>query len=180
MTSKKKNNTNKELNELHVLEKLVGEFMSYWGFKAIHGRIWLHLYTSTKALDTGELMARLGVSKGLMSLAIRELLDYEVISPVATGPHGTVYYEANPDLQSVIANVLKKRELMMLQQVYKASKGILNMSAEHLNEQGLDKERVKSVLALTESAQIVLKGFLSLEKSDSPAIFSGIAGANDW
>lgn len=180
MTTGKKENSNPVVGDLKVLENLVGEFMNYWGFKNIHGRIWLHLYTSTRSLDTAELMERLSVSKGLMSLAIRELLDYQVIRPAATGPHGTVYYEANPDLQAVITNVLKQREKIMLQQVHKASKNILATSAEKLEEQGVDKNRVKAVLALTESAQSVLKGFLALEQTEDPAIFAGIVGGNDW
>lgn len=154
--------------------------MNYWGFKNIHGRIWLHLYTSTKAMDTAELMSRLSVSKGLMSLAVRELLEYQVIRPAATGPHGTVYYEANPDLQFVITNVLRQREQTMLQKVHKASKAVLSASADSLEQQGVDKGRVKAVLALTESAQAVLKGFLSLEKTDDPAIFASVVGGNDW
>ncbi|MGE5085067.1 MAG: GbsR/MarR family transcriptional regulator [Bacillota bacterium] len=180
MTTRKKMKSTSIANDLQGLEHLVGEFMNYWGFKNIHGRIWLHLYTSTKSLDTAELMERLSVSKGLMSLAIRELLEYQVIRPAATGPHGTVYYEANPDLQAVITNVLKQREQVMLQQVQKASKNILTMSAEKLEEQGVDKNRVKSILVLTESAQAVLQGFLALEQTEDPAIFAGIVGGNDW
>jgi len=161
------------LNQLRKIDDLVGEFISYWGFKKIHGRIWLHLYTCKQPLDTAALMKRLKVSKGLMSIAIRELLDFEVILSVSTGAHGTVFYEANPDLQTVILNVLKNREQIMLAKTFTASHELL--SSPHINHQSLlDTERLRSVLAFIASAQDVLDTFLNLEACEGVDIFSGL------
>ena len=111
MTVQNKIEKYKIMPELKELESLVGEFIQYWGFKKIHGRIWAHLYTSTTPLDSQTLISRLKVSKGLMSLAMRDLLEYDVIQPVRTGKHGVTFYQANPDLMFVITNVLRKRDL---------------------------------------------------------------------
>jgi DNA-binding transcriptional regulator GbsR (MarR family) len=70
MTQKISRKTKKPPPELKQLELSVAQFMQYWGFKKIHGRIWTHLFTSQKPLDSITLMSRLKVSKGLMSLAI--------------------------------------------------------------------------------------------------------------
>ena len=153
----------KPLQDLAQLEKAVGQFMAYWGFKSIHGRIWLHLYLSEHPLDSAELMKRLKVSKGLMSTAVRKLLEYEVIQPVQTGRHGTVFYEANPDLQSVISGVLRSRERLMLNTALDACRRLAKEDRKALRTLQLSHERVQSVTALTESAQSLLSAFLSMK-----------------
>lgn len=176
---KQKKSPVKVMPELAQLEEIVGNFMHYWGFKKIHGRIWLHLYTSSKPLDSAEIMERLQVSKGLMSLAMRELLHYEVIRPAASGPHGTVYYEANPDLQSVIANVLRTREAVMLGDASAAAQRLQRVSAGELESAGVDVHRVRSVLELTESAQGLLQAYLSLGGCEGDALFKGLLGSGE-
>lgn len=146
--------------ELFELEATVGQFMEYWGFKKIHGRIWTHLFLSQNPLETGELMERLQVSKGLMSLAIRDLLEYEVILSDSVGRHGTVFYKANPDVLKVISNVLKARESKMLAQARQASEGLKKLGSEKMESLGLSAERAKNILELTSSAQLILHSFL--------------------
>ncbi len=146
--------------ELIRLEKTVGGFMEYWGFKRIHGRIWTHLFTSSVPLDSIALMERLKVSKGLMSLAIRDLLEYQVIQPAHVGKHGTTFYVANPDLVSVITNVLKTRETKMLQEARQAGDAIKKLGVEKLKSHSLDPARVQNVIDLTSSAQLILSTFL--------------------
>lgn len=153
--------------ELFELEATVGQFMQYWGFKNIHGRIWTHLFLSQNPLETSELMERLHVSKGLMSLAIRDLLEYEVILSDSIGRHGTVFYKANPDILKVISNVLKARETKMLAQAREASEGLKKISSEKMESFGLSSERVKNVLELTGSAQLILQAFL-LQDHEGP------------
>lgn len=54
--------------ELEDLANEVGDFICYWGFKKIHGRLWTHIYLARVPLDAGQLMQRLKVSKALISL----------------------------------------------------------------------------------------------------------------
>ncbi len=149
--------------ELLELEKIVGQFMEYWGFKNIHGRIWTHLYTSKLPLDSIELMARLKVSKGLMSLALRDLVEYEVILSDHIGRHGTTFYRANSNLLSVITNVLENRETQMLKQAKKSCETLQRVKPQSLEKAGLDAEKIQSILNLTQSAQILLQTFLMQE-----------------
>lgn len=167
--TKKKGSVKKQTSEnllpspLLDLEQLVGQFMEYWGFKNIHGRIWTHLFTSKIPLDSAELMNRLGVSKGLMSLAVRDLLEYEVIKTDHVGKHGTVFFVANPDLFAVITNVLRIRESKMLSQTQKACEALRNLKEQDLEASSLDRERIEAVLELTDSAQSLLQTFLIQE-----------------
>lgn len=159
--------------ELFKLEKIVGQFMEYWGFKNVHGRIWTHLFTSQVPLDSIELMARLGVSKGLMSIAIRDLLEYEVIKSDHTGRHGTTFYLANPDLLGVITNVLRKRESTMLTEAFETVESIQNLKAAELERAGISAEKMKQIANLTESAQALLGAFLAqVPNEQNGAIFA--------
>lgn len=160
--------------EIYKLEEAVGDFMQYWGFKKIHGRIWVHLYTAAAPLDTEELMSRLQVSKGLMSLAMRELLQHSVIKQTSTGKHGTVFYSANEDLQSVIFDVLKKREAQTLL----ATKDILDklgkLKRAELEKHNLDSQKIHAVLNLTTSASELLNFFLHQPENQGPDIFTNL------
>jgi DNA-binding transcriptional regulator GbsR (MarR family) len=160
--------------EIYQLEEAVGDFMQYWGFKKIHGRIWAHLYTSSKPLDTEELMKRLKVSKGLMSLAMRDLINYSVIEQSATGKHGTVFYNANEDLQKVIFNVLKSREAQILNTTKNILEKLAKTKEADLEKNQLDRQRINSVLNLTSSANELLGFFLHQQNNQGPDIFSGI------
>lgn len=178
-TANSKQSTSKTLpDELFQLEDSVGDFMQYWGFKKIHGRIWSHLYLSSEPLDTEELMQRLKVSKGLMSLAMRDLVHYEVIKQTATGKHGTVFYTANEDLQNVIFNVLKNREAKMLQTSKLVLEKLSKLKEQDLEKAKLSRPRVKSALELTASAADILNLFLGQSERDGAELFSALALKN--
>lgn len=150
----------KIMPELKELETLVGEFIQYWGFKKIHGRIWAHLYTSTTPLDSQTLISRLKVSKGLISLAMRDLIEYEVIQPVSTGKHGVTYYEANPDLMFVITNVLRKREAVMISAVSSCVERLTSKNEKELSHSQIDLTKLENIKKLTASAQGLLQLFI--------------------
>lgn len=130
--------------EVKEFARQVGDFIEYWGFKNVQGRIWAHLYLSDKPLDAGELMDRLKISKALVSISVREMLDYEVILECGKSERGTTLYKANPDQYSVIMNVLRRRERMMLSKIASAHKLCFQISEKeksgiHLSDEGLQK-----------------------------------------
>lgn len=160
--------------EIYKLEEAVGNFMQYWGFKKIHGRIWVHLYTASRPLDTEELMKRLEVSKGLMSLAMRELLTHSVIKQTSTGKHGTVFYTANEDLQGVIFNVLKKREAQTLIATKEILEKLAKLKPVELEKSNLDSQKIQTVLELTSSASELLNVFLLQPENQGFDIFTNL------
>lgn len=121
--------------ELDELAEQVGEFMRYWGFKKIHGKIWLHLFLAAEPLDAGRLMKRTGVSKALMSITLKDLVDYRVIEIVGESDRDTTLYKANPDLMEAIFHVLRTREQKMVSHIH--------ASWEQVKRLGHDAEGVK-------------------------------------
>lgn len=148
--------------ELDDFAEQVGSFIQYWGFKRIHGRIWAHLYVSAEPLDTAELMRRLRVSKALMSFSLRDLLAYDVIQEVSKGRHGTVFYRANPDLGTVILNVLRGRERKMMSQIAACQKLLNDMPSATRTELKVDPDQIKKMGDLIESATQALDLFIGM------------------
>ena len=109
------------------LAESVGEFIKYWGFKEIHGRVWVHIYLSPKPITAKELTDRLGVTKGLISIALSELLAYQVIEKVNIGNARSPGYQSNTDLVEVINNVLRNRELKLTRKI---QQNIVELSEE--------------------------------------------------
>ncbi|MCS6838486.1 MAG: hypothetical protein NZ480_06520 [Bdellovibrionaceae bacterium] len=100
--------------ELIQLANSVGQFIQYWGFKELHGQIWCLVYLSEQPLSGQDLAHALGMSKASISLAIQELVFYEVIFPVRRGRGNTLYYQSNPHIYEVICHILKNRELKLI------------------------------------------------------------------
>ncbi|MFQ5825507.1 MAG: GbsR/MarR family transcriptional regulator [bacterium] len=105
-------NSSFEIKKQRLAES-VGEFIKYWGFKEIHGRIWVHVYLSKTPINATDLTKKLGVSKGLVSIALSELLAYQVIEKVNLGSAKSPGYQSSTDLVQVIYNVLRNRELKL-------------------------------------------------------------------
>jgi len=75
--------TNEKIEEKKKrLADSVGDFIRYWGFKEVHGRIWVHIYLSDNPITAKELTKKLGVTKGLVSTALAELIAYQVVEKV--------------------------------------------------------------------------------------------------
>lgn len=160
------NNSELLLPELDELASEVGEFICYWGFKKIHGRIWTHVYLSRTPLDAGQLTRRLRVSKALISLSINELLEFEVIQESSKSNRGTQTYVANPNILNVISGVLRKRERKMLTKAETSCKLLASIEPERIDQAELHQGRVDGIGRLISEAQDVLTGFLELTAID--------------
>jgi DNA-binding transcriptional regulator GbsR (MarR family) len=135
----------RNLPELEYLAQLVGEFIEYWGFKRIHGQIWLHLYLSEAPLDAADIMRKLSISKALVSISLKSLMDYQVIQEEGLSPTGTKLYSANPDLQSVITSVLRKREKVMMGKIQAAFTQLKQAPKEQMIEEKIEMKRMKDL-----------------------------------
>jgi DNA-binding transcriptional regulator GbsR (MarR family) len=150
--------------ELQEVAKEIGEFIEYWGFKNVHGRIWTHLFLSNKPLDAGDLIDRLKVSKALVSMSIAELTEYDVIRIAGKGEHGTVTYESNPDIMTVISNVLRKRERRLLGRISSSIRILRELKDVSPNPRSesceLSCPRIETLAEMVHTAEKALDGML--------------------
>lgn len=131
----------KKQTEKHLaaLSGAVGDFIRYWGFRRIHGEIWTQIYLNKTPLSGVELTERLGVSKALVSPALKELEEHKLIF-VKNEDGKTKRYTANPDVFQVIRNILMERELKLIE------KALLQFGkVEATDDPELDRERLKSI-----------------------------------
>ncbi len=154
------------LPELEELANEIGDFICYWGFKKIHGRLWTHLYLSEEGLDAGQLMQRLKVSKALISLSINDLLRNNVILESKKSARGTQTYVANPNVLDVILNILRRREKKMLARTESSFKMVSSLSRDTLLRASIYPARLDSLGNMIYQAQNTLNALLELSVVD--------------
>ncbi len=157
---------NQTLPEMQELSDQIGEFVYYWGFKRIHGKIWAHLYLAQKPLDAADLVRLMNISKALVSISLRELMEYEVIQQVGKSPRGTQLYRTNPDILQVIMSVLRQREKRMLARVQAAYDGLNKVSEAERERSGLSAANLAQLAELIQKAVVSLDAFISLKAVD--------------
>lgn len=140
--------------------------MEYWGFKHVHGRIWSHLFLSEVALDAGDLMERLQISKALVSMSLNELIEYEVIHFAGKGRHGAQLYRPNLNLTDVITGVLRRRERRMLSRLASASRLALELPSSEAQPLNLSKSRLQALAGMVQAAEASLDAMLALSTAD--------------
>lgn len=152
----------------------VGDFIEWWGFKAIHGKIWTLLAVSREARTQAELSKILEVSRALVSSAIHELESYGLVRQ--TGEDRQAPWEAIIDVWPTISNILRQREWMMIESVRVALESALEeVELQEEGERQFAVERLRVLLVLTELAQTFLKILVALRM---PRPFAG--GLGDW
>lgn len=152
--------------ELEDLADQVGEFIAYWGFKRVHGRIWTHLYLSAQPMDAADLIERLGISKALVSISIKDLLDHEVICEAGRSDRGTILYKANEQVTDVITNVLRRREKRMMSRIQAAQKLVKELPAAEKRAAGLNEAKIADLTKMIDFASDSLDQVLALQTVD--------------
>lgn len=146
------------LKQQHELACAVGDFMKYWGFKSIHGRIWCLLYLSARPRDAQYFIDHLKVSKALVSLAIKDLLKYKVIVKTELDPPSIFqHYTANPKILDVILDVLKNRELKMLERVKSKADELHLHEDKTFKDLAIDCERLQKLQDMSSLAHYTLQ-----------------------
>lgn len=146
-------------SETSELASLVGTFIEYWGFKKIHGKIWCFLFLSEEPRDAGFFIKELRVSKGLVSIALKELVDHQVILKLPKVEAGTQLYEANPSVLEVIFNILRTRERKLLGDIQST---FARNKQQILKKDGTSANRVETLGEMIGSATQAVDSLLTL------------------
>ena len=142
---------------LEVCES-IGDFIEYWGFKGIHGRVWALLALSADPLAQVQIAQYLGVSRSLVSGVISELVERGLVRAVDDTRNSP--YVALTDFWPTVASVLRSREWMILEKVRQSLEGFV-ADAERLGGESIadtyNLRRAYSLIKMTETAQNILR-----------------------
>ncbi len=157
--------------QLDQLSHQIGELIHNWGFKRIHGRIWSRLFLSTRPLDAADLIQQLDISKALVSISLRELMEVKAVVEVGRSARGTNLFRANQDLSSIFLEVLDKRERKMLETTTAALSALTGLDAATLNQNEISNTQLGSLAGHLQMAMAMLNGHV---KRQEPAMAEAV------
>lgn len=165
-----------EKRVLHVCDR-AGAFIEWWGFKAIHGRVWTLLALHQGPMPQNVIAQTLGVSRALVSQAIAELLEFGLVQPISS--HRNAPYEATVDVWPTISDILRTREWMLLESARVALDSAIH-EAKLQKAAGypltFDIEQMRMLMRMTESAQSFLKMIVGLRVPKPMENLGSLAG----
>ena len=88
----------------------VGNVIEFWGFKRNQGRVWALLYLRGTPLSAQTLEHQLGLSKGGVSMLIRDLERWGVILRLRQPSSSAWHYRSETDLMRMVTRVIEERE----------------------------------------------------------------------
>lgn len=138
----------------------VGEFIAYWGFKKIHGQAWTLIYLSPKPIGAGEITSTLKVSKGLVSVALKELCDYQLVRIASQPGRKVKRYVAAENVFGIIQSILATRELVLIQSAEKEQQILSEQSNRLPSKVAVSSERLESLGEMIQGAKILVENLL--------------------
>ncbi len=152
-------------NEVDVLAGQIGNFIQYWGFRKIEGRLWTYIFLSNRPLKADELMAHTKISKAMFSLAVNELLKYDVIEKAFPLRERGQAYRPNLNVMEVINNVFKAREKRMIVKIESSYQSVKKNKGTTKGE-NLNQERLLFLGEMIFSANLLLESFVAMQPID--------------
>lgn len=137
--------SNQTAPQLEDFSHRLGELVHNWGFKRIHGKIWSRLFISTRPLDAADLIEQLDISKALVSISLRELLDVRAVVEVGRSARGTNLFRANTDLKAIYTEVLKQRELRMIRETKAALSALVDLGSEFMQSHDISASQIETL-----------------------------------
>lgn len=158
---------NKNQSQFNQVVDLIGDFICYWGFKKIHGQIWTLIFLRKEPTDANYIINQLNVSKGLVSLTIKDLLNYKVIEEIAKDKPSTQKYKINENIFEVISEILANREKKLLKQIDQACINLKKISKEKRSLDDIDSDNLESLIEMNIEAQkfldsVIIGGSMNL------------------
>ena len=92
----------------------VGQIVELWGFKRVLGMVWTYLYVSPRPLSAHDLREGLGISSGLVSMVLQELVRWGVVHRISSPGERREFYQAERNIWRPISKVLRERELYQM------------------------------------------------------------------
>lgn len=153
-----------------------GNTIEFWGFKRNHGRVWALLYLRDVALTAAEIEKELELSKGGVSMLLRDLERWGVINRVRS-PHDPSWrYQAETDLLKMLRRVIEEREFSFIGRVHADLQEARRLAEGDPSTGKAQIARLKRMEQLAEASEKALRLFLKTAKLDVGVMFGAFGG----
>ncbi len=135
-----------------------GEMGSLWGINRTMAQIHALLFISPEPLSANDIMAELQISRGNVSMALRELIAWGIVSRMHVKGERREFYTTQKDVWKmfrIIARERKKREVDPTINVLRESVTDLNQMSD--SEGKYEREQLSNLLDFFETGVIVYK-----------------------
>ncbi len=170
-----------EVGELSRWEAItvdaVGNVIEFWGFKRNQGRVWALLYLRGEPLSAGGIEKALGLSKGAVSMLLRDLERWGVILRVREPGDTAWQYGAETDLIKMVSRVVEEREASFLSRIRADLTEARRLAGEDKNVPPERLARLDRMAALAEQTERAIRLFLKTSRLDVGAMFGAFRQA---
>ncbi len=153
----------------------VGNIIDFWQFKRNQGRVWALLYLRSRPHNAQDLQEALGLSKGAVSILVRELEQWGVVRRVRTPADPGWRYEAETDLMKMVRKVIEEREASLVTRVRRD----LERAETIARDQNVPKDvrqRIERMRKLSTLVEKSLLAFVKTARLDVLGAFQILAG----
>ncbi len=143
----------------------VGSVIDFWKFKRNQGRVWALLYLRNTAMSAVEIQLALGLSKGGVSMLVRELEQWNVVRRVRAPKDDVWRYAAETELMKMVGHVISEREAALVRSVKEDLEHALDMA----KKEGVDPNvmaRLRRMKNLADLVDKALRAFLQTARFD--------------
>jgi DNA-binding transcriptional regulator GbsR (MarR family) len=156
----------------------VGNVIDFWQFKRNQGRVWALLYLRGRAMSAMEIQQALGLSKGGVSMLVRELEQWDVIRRTRNPRDDVWSYAAETDLMKMIGRVISERENGLITAVRDDLEAALEMARKD-NADPQVISRLRRMKTLADVMDKALRAFLSTARFDVVSAMSVLLEPNN-
>ena len=149
-----------------IAVEAVGHVIEFWGFKHNQGRVWALLYLRATAMSATQLEDALGLSKGAVSMLVRDLERWGVVHRVRQPGAGAWHYRSETDLVRMVARVIEERELAFLSRIRAELSEAQRVAAAAPNVARDRLVRLERMNALALAAERAFRVFLRTARLD--------------
>jgi DNA-binding transcriptional regulator GbsR (MarR family) len=141
--------------------ELWGSLGTFWGVPPTTARVFGWLLARSKPADAQEIMDSLGLSRGAVSMACRELRDWGLVHPERVPGSRKVVYHPETDLEAVVRHVIQIRKRREWDPILEnLERWIPVLEEDPTPEAAVLSERLRAIEALVELADSVAERVL--------------------
>ncbi len=138
----------------------VGSVIEFWGFKRNQGRVWALLYLRGVSYTAAELERELSLSKGGVSMLLRDLEHWGVVTRARSATETAYRFTASTDFVRMVARVIAGREADFVARVHAQLEEALRLARESGGVSPMVLGRLERMSALAEQVDRAVRLFL--------------------